>query len=195
MIKLLIISFFMIAQGFAQVASGELLRSNDYNNSVFRIGDVKTSVLTLSEFQSLHGSCWIQLNQNVSDIDISGSDLASLKSQNSLKSSYGRVLRSEGTNSASLGQQQEDGTAVNGLSVDHENPIDTSDGTGYTYVWARAKGNWGSKEDLTSGTTSNFSDLNMTEFNHNHSLSSSDPETRMMNLTVNTFVKINNSCL
>ena len=182
MLKIILL-FLISFQVHSQVASGDVLKSEEYNNSVFRIGDVKTSILPLAQFQSLHGSCWIQLNQNISDIDISGSDLASTLGSNSIKSSYGRVLRSEGTNSASLGQQQED----------------AFQGHGHTFHWATAAALDGSdySGDSRSASTNLNSDSAIGEavsdgVNGTPRIAN---ETRMKNLTVNTFIKINNSCL
>lgn len=185
---------YLSLNSYANVSSGEAISAVDINNKTFTIGDIKTSILTITQFQTLHGSCWVQLNQGTdnSNIDISGSDLSSLIGNTTLKSSTGRVLRSAGGNANSVvGTTQEDATAVNGLSVGNTNPIPST----YSYIWTRTSGNWGTHEDEThtDSTNKRFDAMSIGEFNHSHSLSG-DNETRMQNLTVNTFIKINHNC-
>jgi len=170
MFKTLIILIISITYSFANVQSGDEIKAVEYNNSKFTIGDIKTSILTLAEFQTLHGSCWIKLNQGAdnSNVDITGSDLATLKSVNSIKSATGRVLRAEGGLSNPLGETQEDEfeSHVHGVGVQ-----------------------LGSR-DYGGGT-------NTMVYNNSYNVNTKAAggnETRMKNLTVNMFIKINHEC-
>lgn len=162
-------------------SSGEKIKAIEYNNSTFSVGDVKHSLLTIAEFQTLHGSCWIQLNQGAdnSSIDISGSDLASIKGNNTLISATGRVLRAQGGESASLGQTQEDEIKAHSHEANFRG---NTSGDHYHRTEPIAFSGVGSSYDFGSD-----------KFYSTQETGGS--ETRMKNLTVNIFVKINHSCL
>lgn len=172
MFKIIMIIMMSVTYSFANVQSGDEVSSVEYNNSKFNIGDIKHSILTLAEFQTLHGSCWIKLNQGAdnSDIDITGSDLANLKSVNSIKSATGRVLRAEGGLSNSLGQTQEDELKSHRHRLS-ENSGSSGDGPAIDSFPGSASTNSSAYTQYTGGD-----------------------ETRMKNLTVNMFIKINNNC-
>lgn len=190
MFKTLIILIISITYSFANVQSGDEIKAVEYNNSKFTIGDIKTSILTLAEFQTLHGSCWIKLNQGAdnSNVDITGSDLATLKSINSIKSATGRVLRAEGGLSDSLGNTQEDSFQS------HQH--DTVEG-----VFSGGSGaSRGRRLTVTNiGEVSAYSQSsNALRTNSVIDGGSGTPrvssETRMKNLTVNMFIKVNHEC-
>lgn len=187
----------------ANVSSGDQIKAVEYNNSKFTIGDIKTSILPLDKFQELHGSCWIQLNQGASNsnISISGTDLSvALGNIATIKSSSGRVLRSQGGNSSSLGMTQEDATAVNGLSTNtagshyhlHGGPDPAAIDSDYRRYGITDTG-VRKQRPAGSSSESNYAAHTSNSGNHTHSLSG-DNETRMENLTVNTFIKVNHSC-
>lgn len=181
---ILFLLFFLSFNTYSLVSSGDQIKAIEYNNSKFTIGDIKHSVLSLVNFQSLHGSCWIQLNQGSdnSDINISGSDLALLNG-NTIKSSSGRVLRASGGNSASLGSTQED--SLQG----HRHSFSLNGGWGPgSSDGGKFRADLNSPKNAWSGTVGTpLSDgVNGTPRTSN--------ETRMKNLTVNMFLKINHNC-
>ena len=180
--------FLMSMSTMANVQSGDEIKAVEYNNSKFTIGDIKTSLLPLAKFQELHGSCWIQLNQGAdnSNIDITGTDLAVALSQNSIKSSAGRVLRSEGGLSVSLGQTQEDEI----IAHSHYSPLRSRNAEINRQVRNYNNGSLStSNGKIVSTSSGSYSDV------RNHGTSSTGGnETRMKNLTVNTFIKINHNC-
>ena len=172
MYKVLFILMMSVSYSFANVQSGDEIKAVEYNNSKFTIGDIKSSILTLAEFQTLHGSCWIQLNQGAdnSNIDITGSDLATLKSANSIKSATGRVLRAEGGLSNPLGETQEDELKSHRHRLS-ENSGSSGDGPAIDSFPGSASTNSSAYTQYTGGD-----------------------ETRMKNLTINMFIKINHNC-
>jgi len=190
---LLISSLLLSFSGFSSVTSGDKLTAKEYNNSRFNIGDIKISILDLTQFQNIHGNCWIKLNQGAdgSDVSIAGSDLAVLKGD-TIKSASGRTLRAEGGRSASLGVLQEDAmqrvtgdTKVWGAynTGDHSNGA--FDGTGsFTTGSHYGAGNAGYPFIKFDNALSVFPNPAKTD----------DVETRMQNLTVNMFLKINQEC-
>ena len=188
MYKYLILMILCVSNiSVANVQSGDEIKAVEYNNSKFTVGDVKTSLLPLNKFQELHGSCWIQLNQGAdnSNIDITGTDLSLALSLNSIKSSAGRVLRSAGGLSSSLGQTQEDAFQ------------------GHQHRTLEGKfGGGGTSQRLTVsnvGEVSSYSNSAIPLTTNSiiagsHGSPKIDDETRMKNLTVNTFVKVNHDC-
>jgi hypothetical protein len=193
---LILISLFISQISFAQVSSGDTISAVDINNKTFTIGDIKTSILPLIKFQELHGNCWIQLNQGAdnSNIDISGTDLSSALNSSTIKSSSGRVLRAKGgLANTTVGTTQNQATAVNGLSAS------SSTSSNYQLEYS-------SSYKLTGIATNGYAGLNVTgvgsstylDRNFSYATSTSlsgDNETRMNNLTVNMFIKVNHSCL
>lgn len=181
---LLFLFIFLSLETFAKVEAGDVISSVDYNNSKFTIGDIKTSLLTEAEFQTLHGNCWIKLNNGVSgeDIDISNSDLAQLKENNFIKNSSGRVLRAEGGNSLTLGEVQED--AFQGHR--HGQRVPSHDGINI--------GPGGQRGIFNGGAINSFDFVLEPKTDGVNGIPRTANETRMANLTVNMFVKINHSC-
>ena len=104
-------------------------------NELFVVGDVKTSFLTLVQFQALMGPEWVLADGQ----DVTGSQYASITGLTVIPDCRGRFLRMEGTGSAALRGLQVQATAVNGLvnaasvvtgttNIDHNHPT-TSSGT------------------------------------------------------------------
>lgn len=190
----------------ATVSIGDKITANKFNNSTFQVGDIKHSLLSESDFQTKHGDCWIQYNQGTdnSDIDITGTDLESFTG-NVLHSASGRVLRAKGDSSALLTERQEDATAVNGLSGttstdgQHQHDFaferDSSVGVGvppYQYLGSSGV----NVLEVREGSDRTVVNSIRPAGNHNHNLNitSNDSETRMKNLTVNLFLKVNDIC-
>ena len=77
---------------FAKVNPGESIAAKEINASMFHIGSIQTSLLTLAQFQVQTGDCWVKINgQNVS-----GSDYSVITGLNSLPLGEGRFLRNIG---------------------------------------------------------------------------------------------------
>ena len=181
LLAILVIS--LSASAGEPVKPGDEIKANKFNNSTFTIGDVKTSLLSESSFQTLHGDCWVKMTGQ----NISGSDLATLEpSLATLPDASGRFLRNLGGNSNSLAQTQED--AFQG----HKHHAQASGDGLYLYI----RGSGGVFSGLSGG---------------NHLDRGSEPignprtdgvngtprtanETRPQNLTVNMFIKLNHNC-
>jgi hypothetical protein len=188
---------------FAQVNQGDAIKASDFNNGSFRVGDIKQSLLNETEFQSQHGTCWVKMRGQ----SISGSDLASVTSNRItiLPDSSGRFMRDIGGNANSVGQLQNQATAKNGLggsanaSGIHQHDFvferDSNVAVGtppYQYL-----GSSGANVlEVRSGGDRTVVNSVRPSGSHTHSLniSSSDVETRPINLSVNMYVKISNNC-
>ena len=160
---------------------GDIISSVDYNNDFFNIGDIKNSSLSVPEFSTVHGNCWIQLNQNLTDIDITGTDLASALNTTTIKSSSDRVLRSKGSGfSESLGEIQEDEF----LRHRHSGSV----------VVPKKDGDAGDGDAGGLGSNSSGNEY-LGDRDYNLTIASKGGnETRFKNLTVNTFIKVNKEC-
>ena len=203
--KLILLTLLFNLNAFSNVQQGDMIKAVEYNNSKFTVGDIKHSVLSLTDFQSLHGSCWIQLNNTTTnDISIENTNLAGYIG-NTIKSASGRVLRAAGSGSAALREQQEDATAVNGLSSS-TNPAGSHQ---HDFVFERDSnvavgtppyqylGSSGANVlEVRSGGDRTVVNSVRPSGEHTHSvnITSSDTETRMKNLTINLFLKVNHNC-
>jgi len=167
------------------VQTGELISANRFNNQTFGIGDIKQSLLNLSQFQQQFGDCWVLIDGR----DVSGSDYASITGKNTLPDARGRFARNEGGNSAPIGTIQNDSTAINGLNLNdpghshnfHAPMYHQAVGTYYTNIDAAGNGGIAQVHN-TQGSVTGIS------------IQSSDIETRPDNFTVNMFIKINHAC-
>jgi len=81
-------------------------------NELFIVGDVKTSFLTLGQFQAIMGPEWVLADGQ----DVTGSEYATITGLTVVPDCRGRFMRMEGTGSAALRGLQSQGTAPNGLS-------------------------------------------------------------------------------
>jgi hypothetical protein len=175
----------------ATVGIGDKITAKKFNNSTFQIGDIKQSMLHNDEFVAIHGDCWEQMNNN---IPLSGTDLGNhiinigVRSYTQIPDASGRVLRSEGGLSSSLGATQED--AFQG----HQHAT--------TYTSSGSNDYAGSNGAIYSGTTTigrfTVDAIRQDLLYYQDPFVGEDPrvanETRSKNLTVNMFVKINNDC-
>lgn len=194
--KYILISLLSISFANAQVNTGEAIKANKYNGDTLHVGSIQQSILTEAEFQALAGNCWVLMaGQTLSGTDLGTITLArdgsgtgntnddGLSAMANLPDASGRFLRSSGGNSTSLGQAQDD--AIKSHAHRWENSFDSqqlsasSQSTGYFAPWFNGNGlhldgPTYKDPDATIGTLSD--------------------ETRPINITVNTFVKINKEC-
>ena len=206
--KVISLVLILLSFGAYAVNQGETITAKRYNESTFGIGDVRTSILSKTEFQNLYGSCWKQMSQAIS---LSGTDLASHTSLTTIPDMSGKFIRNAGgLAEANAGTVQADATAKNGLNVSsssstagnhqHHNPI---------IVYASGKNNswidYGNEYVHSSGAAVTYASsggrvipLTDTQGNHTHTITStvnsSDNETRPENFTVHMYVKVNHEC-
>ena len=139
------------------------------------VGEVKQSILTEAQFQSLYGDTWVLMDGR----DITGSDLATVTGNTTLPDARGIFLRGK-NNGRSDGNENPAGELAEGTyeadefgshfhRVSRENDV-----PGLQYHTARAFR--GAYSTSGSGSTTDTVGGN---------------ETRPKNITVNTFVKIN----
>lgn len=182
---LITLSLMFSSLAFSQVAPNQVLSADKFNESTSHIGEIKHSLLTESEFQSLYGSCWVKMTGQ----SISGSDLDSHTSGRlaSLPNSAGRFLRDTGGDAPALGSLQSD--AIRNISGTFR------DKTTFTNDWSVSGA-------FTKSTGSNFDYTGHSEIRRqngviNFNASDSVPtanENRPKNMGVNLFVKINHNC-
>ncbi len=180
------------------------------------VGTVMQSILSLAQFQSEMGTNWVLMD----GADVTGSALATLTGNNTLPDATGRFLRSAGGSAAALAVQQTQATAKNGLGLSwySTNIYTNTTGSHWHYGVSASVGSgtivdsgylareWTGGGDvrnytLVKGNNTPTRGKSNSSGNHNHYFNknnmnsnqswSSDSETRPLNLTVNTFIKIN----
>lgn len=182
--KAIFISFILLYSSgvFSQdvIKAGDEIKAKKLNESINHIGDVKNSLLTETEFQSLHGSCWVQMRGQ----SIVGSDLATHTGGrlNSLPDARNKFLRNaDGSSSSSLGASQGQdwkgftmtNTVQNGYGYSH-GPVYMGKSTS-SYIGNIFVGAW-SAPAAGIGLVWDSSEI------------------RPENLSVNMFIKINHDC-
>jgi len=163
-----------------------------------KLGDVKTSMLTEAQFQSLHDPSWVLMDGR----SVVGSDYETLTGDSVIADARGQFLRAASADASvdpegprNPGDTQDDATAVNGLSASTSIANDTHDHnlnyispsqyfySGVNNGYSPGPGGTGNTLDVIDNDT------------HNHgattTVSSTDAETRPTNLAVNYFIKIN----
>lgn len=203
--KIILISLMVITIAHAQVNSGDVIKALNYNGSSHQIGDVKTSLLDESSFSSIHGDCWKLYNTTNSTVDLTNTDLAAHLG-NSIPSASGRVLRAKGGQSETvIGAIQNFATSASGLGGSTNNTgahfhYDGISGVAhdsdYYYFGTASGAPTKSRYSGSSGTNSEKYTKTSTSGNHSHTLNitSSATETRMNNVTVNMYIKVNKEC-
>ena len=168
--------------GLASLADYGIVKKTD----VFPVGTIQQSLLTEPQFQSEMGSTkWVLMNGQ----SVAGSKYATITGNSNVPDAAGRFLRMVGGDAGSLGAQQAQATAANGLTASTTG----SDGN-HTHTWTNS-----TPSRITGGTDlasgGNFvvggTDI-ASSGSHGHTINmgSSDVETRPVNIAVNYFVKI-----
>ena len=161
--------------------------------STLTIGSIQQSILTEEQFQAEAGPEWILWADNT---EITGTALASILGIDTLPDASGRVFRNVGGNAAPLGEVQSEATAVNSLVANHSHSGDTFKGKRRRKLGAGSaapyynevasswqNGNSDLRHDIPVGGGNTTSSVSL--------VSSTDTETRMINITMNTFIKVN----
>lgn len=145
-----------------------------------QVGDVKQSILTEAQFQSIHGSAWTLMDGK----SVVGSQYETVTGNSTLPDARGQFLRGK-NNGRSDGQENPDGDLTEGtFQVDemqgHKHNLDQGGGGGAVGGWFVTNNN-NLSDTATMGPM--ISDgVNGTPRN--------GLETRPKNITVNYFVKI-----
>lgn len=95
------------------MAIGSPIIGNSGVSNTDTVGDVRISLLTEAQFQNINGTDWVLMDGQSS----AGSAYETLTGNSTVPDAVGRFLRMEGGAAASLGSQQADATAQNGLVV------------------------------------------------------------------------------
>ena len=176
------------------------------------VGSIIQSIMTEAEFQAEAGTSWILMDGR----SIVGSKLARIKSISVIPDASGRFLRTAGGNAAALAAPQADDNKPHTHAIDHDHPVKTSStqsanhthgGTTYDTTNGITRGgttlgNAGTIVASLSYAEHSHSFTTGTESaNHSHTVdldpltgssgSTGTTETRPVNLTVNTFIRIN----
>ena len=168
----------------------KFIRANDgslIGNSFFTVGSIQQTFLSASEFESIMGTDWVLADGR----DVTGSSYETITGNSSVPDCRGLFLRTVGGNAnATIGGTQSDTTAQNGLSAS------TNSAGSHTHSYnsrlsPSAFGAFGNPGGITNtGSATTFATNSAGSHSHTVSLSG-DTETRPVNITVNTFVKIN----
>ena len=160
----------------------KLIRANDgslIGNSFFAVGSVQQTFLSAVEFESIMGTDWVLADGR----DVSGSLYETITGNATAPDCRGMFLRTVGGNAEpTIGGTQVDATAVNGLNDGggHRHATAGTDSSG-----SLSAATWNFTSTGPSGTA-----LSIQTGFANVALSG-DTETRPVNITVNTFIKIN----
>lgn len=188
---LLTVLFLFSFSSNANVSIGDKITAKKFNESTNHVGDIKQSLLTQSQFQSLQGNCWVRMVGQ----DVSGSDYASITGKNTLPNTAGRFLRDTGGNAPSLGQNQGDAIRnIVGEAYGSENAMNGASGTGA--FLPLKKGTTGHEPDNDAEGTE-FTGWSFSAARALPNGTTTDPvsgENRPINTAVNFFVKINHEC-
>ena len=188
---------------FSSVEPGQVIKAVQFNSSTAQLGEIKQSILTVSQFQSLNGSCWVLMDGQ----NIEGKALSSLTGLNNVPDARGLFLRSldngKGIDAGRvLGSIQAQATARPTTSFTGDTTSTGAHGHNVSNVQYG-----GSSSDDPANENSFASGLpgansvrtntigNTTSGTHSHSLSitgGGDAETRPANIAVNYFIKVDN---
>ncbi len=173
-ILLLSASNLLAANG--KVDAGEQIRADHFNGVTSHVGEVKMSILLEPKFQELYGDCWVQMNKTIT---IAGTDLENHTSITSIPDASGRFIRQTGGYAPALATTQESNSSG---SI----TMDTTGGLHGGYLEAYYN-NSGTFMQRGSDNTQFFGRYTKT-FNFGSG------ETRSANISMNYFVKINETC-
>jgi len=180
--KNLLLSFtFLLSLGVAAnspITGGDKLTAKAFNNQSFTIGDIKHSLLTVAQFQTLMGDCWVKMQGQ----DITGSDYAVLTGKTLAPNTEGRFLRDAGGNAPALGTNQ--GDAIRNItgyfSAGQYHGYDETSGAFYQHS-TDSKGYGDRNDSYRAG------------FDASRVVPTA-AENRPINTSVNLFLKINHKC-
>jgi len=155
---------------------GTIIAARKFKKDLFRVGDVKISLLTTTEFAQVNGDCWQQLRAQ----DVSATDLPS-KGISSVPDLSGKFIRNTGGNAAAMGTVQAESI------VPHkhlQNDVHRQGAGSHTTANGEAyRGATGYVRGTTSSTR-------VSPYTGN----TGETETKPVNLTVNTFIKVKEEC-
>lgn len=192
---IILISFLFALSSFAgPIQTGDVISAQKINNQTFTIGDIKHSLLTDAEFQSLMGDCWVKMDGS----DVSSTDYGQMKRNTannqslviSLPDANGRFLRSIGGNAPALGQTQDD--AIRNITGTFHAFGMTNNDVGRSAIVSGAFYQTTSNEN---GRSSPLGGSNSKGLGFNADLQvPTANENRPVNIGVNYFIKINHEC-
>jgi hypothetical protein len=170
----------------------------EFGRNVGQVGDVVDSVLDEATLQSLRGSGWVLMDGR----DITGSTLADLTGWTNLPDARGQFRRAK-NNGRSDGKENPDGDlALGQFQQDQQETVAVS----HNHRWHYISGN--SRTYTSSGSVQNFSfqgpngnaaisatasvddRINTNAYTSNESGASTNNETRVKNITINTYIRI-----
>ena len=168
----------------------KLIKANDgtlVSSSFFAVGSVQQTFLSQAEFESIMGTDWVPADGR----DVTGSVYEQITGNATVPDCRGMFLRTVGGNAdPTIGATQTDTTAVNGLGFQK---IDA----GGTSAPANLTDN-GNNQSARSGGGRTNDVLNITrdrpfgsQVTDQLNIGSNDTETRPVNITVNTYIKVN----
>jgi len=175
---LLTLSLAFSFSSFATVTSGDMIKAKKFNEVTSHVGEIKQSLLTQEQFQSLQGNCWVKMTGQ----DVTGSDYASITGKTTLPNTAGRFLRDIGGEAPLLGENQEDELKAHSHNL---RSMTYYDNAGVSHSQMNQPG------FVSSG--SNYS-LNRHYVDNSAIFSTGGSETRPKNTGVNYFIKINHEC-
>lgn len=147
----------------------KLIRANDgtlVGNAFFAIGSVQQTFLSAIEFESLMGTDWVLADGR----DVSGSRYETITGNSTVPDVRGLFLRTVGGNAdPAIGGTQADAIGA------HTHPQIALTSAGGSSGWPLANSTGGNSAEVADTANNNAAGV----------------ETRPVNITVNTFIKIN----
>lgn len=167
----------------------KLIKANDgslVGNSFFAVGSVQQTFLSAVEFESIMGTDWVLADGR----DVSGSLYETITGNSTAPDVRGLFLRTVGGNAnATIGGSQ--GEDVNQGSISASSNS-TGAHTHNMWSFSGATLSGGGSNIPINQSSSNSSQATQSAGSHNHTITiSAGSETRPVNITVNTFIKIN----
>lgn len=175
--------------------------------SLYQVGDVMHSMLGESDFNDLHGGGWVLMDGR----SVVGTAYEAITGQTNVPNVGGRVLRAKNNGSGvnpterAIGDFENDTTAANGLSASsngsHFHQLINNDANSATTGVDPTSSNYLRRRvfDAEAGTgfayrmlaNNNVADRGRSSSagSHGHTITG-EPETRMVNMTVNIYVKV-----
>ena len=168
----------------------KLIKANDgtvIGASFFAVGSVQQTFLSAVEFESIMGSEWVLADGR----DVTGSLYETITGNTTVPDCRGLFLRTVGGNAdPTIGGTQSDATASNGLGFVKSDSGGVSAPADLTDLGnnASARAGGGRTDDVLNITRDRPF---VSQISDTLSIGSNDSETRPVNITVNTYIKIN----